>query len=48
LQFHAAAIWTRDGAVAFRQENHRASGSGSPADDRSDWDGWGSDLLRGD
>jgi FkbM family methyltransferase len=42
---HECAVWISDGVVAFRQENHRRSDSGSPTDGRSDIDGWGSSVA---
>lgn len=42
---HDCAVWTSDGQVAFRQENHGNSGSGSPTDGVSLVDGWGSSVA---
>jgi FkbM family methyltransferase len=42
---HACAVWISDGSVAFRQENHQLSDSGSPNDGASAVDGWGSSVA---
>jgi len=44
LRVHEAAVWIEDGAVKFRQQNHRVAQNRSPSDGRSDVDGWGSCL----
>lgn len=38
------AVWVEDGFVTFNQENHRKSLTGSPTDNYSDIDGWGSSV----
>ncbi|HUG67816.1 MAG TPA: FkbM family methyltransferase [Pirellulaceae bacterium] len=45
VQIHETAAWVRDGTIAFRQQNHRVARNRSPADGRSDIDGWGSCLV---
>jgi FkbM family methyltransferase len=42
---HECAVWITDGVVAFYQENHQRSNSGSPTDGRSTIDGWGSSVA---
>ncbi len=42
---HEAAVWVDDGFVAFNQENHLKSGTGSPSDGYSHVDGWGSSVA---
>jgi FkbM family methyltransferase len=38
------AVWIEDGVIYFNQENHTKSNSGSPSDNTSDIDGWGSSI----
>lgn len=40
-----SAVWIKDGYVAFRQENHMISKSGSPTDGTSVVDGWASQVA---
>lgn len=42
---HQKLVWTSDGNIAFNQENHIKSGSGSPTDGTSELDGWGSSAV---
>lgn len=39
------AVWIKDGAVLFNQENHFKTGSGSPTDGKSMLDGWQSSIA---
>jgi FkbM family methyltransferase len=38
------AVWVEDGVIYFNQENHTKSKSGSPTDNTSNIDGWGSSI----
>lgn len=38
------AVWIKDGFVSFNQENHQKSKTGSPSDNWSVVDGWGSSI----
>jgi len=44
VTLHEKAVWIKDGYILFNQENHKVSGSGSPSDNVSDIDGWGSSI----
>ena len=44
VDLHENDVWIKDGYILFNQENHKVSGSGSPSDNVSDIDGWGSSI----